>query len=381
MARKSLSKAALSETQVNLSESNFHEGWKREESLHSLASTCIPSDIIDEPTILDTNSLAESSRIHDEPIFEEEIVGLRSRIDDLQMRELELQLQFNRYCDLREQQFVLVELRNIFSLETAHAEFLDREISSMEAEITRLDNLGIQYLKILEHLEHWKSENCLLQRKLKKLLKKMKAQSRIIKEQSLRIEAREAEILRNHDALETRISVTKKLEEEIRELHTVLDQMQVEKNELLEKLDLAERSSASKVEAENICKEEYNQLINELEQLQKERTAEVKELIYLRWSNTCLKHELMRNHQQQQRQRHNQEGNSLELDFEGSGRIIHYDSEHETDDCLVEHNVPCFGAAHSDHDYSKRKKLLQRLRRWVEGGDKAKGKLAEKEKH
>ncbi|KAF7804366.1 protein CHUP1, chloroplastic-like [Senna tora] len=261
--------------------------------------------------------------------LEQEIIGLRSRIEGLQMKELALRLQFDRYCDMKEKESLLMEIRNLLSLETARVEFLDKEVSSMEAQNKKLESFLAQYLRIIGQLEDWKSEN--------------------------------------------RIDVINELEDEMRELHRVLEELQEEKNELVKKLDAAEKSYASKIEAGDVSKEEYKQVVNEVEQLKKERGDEVKELIYLRWNNACLRHELMRQHEQQKNEH-------IEVECEGSGGVIHYD---ELDHSPLEHehhNMVCFGAAHthSDGAYSKRKKLIKKLKRWVEGSEKARVKPEEK---
>ncbi|KAI4300389.1 hypothetical protein L6164_033774 [Bauhinia variegata] len=370
MARKTLSKASSSsETPPNSPEINSQEGLQCEESFHILSSMAD----IEEPNPMDSSMvLAGSSTTHVNPCFEQELANLRSRIENLRMKELALSLQFDRYCDLKDQESLLLEMRNVLSLENARVEFLDREISTMEAENKRLEKFMVQYLRAIEQIEHWKSETGLLQRKLKKLVRKSKAKSRLIKEQTLKIEAEQAEILRTHDALQTRTIVITKLEDEIRELQRVLDQLQNEKNELLKKVDAAEKANASKIEAGDIGKEDYNQILNDLEKLKNERADYVKELIYLRWTNACLRHELMRHHEQQQQQQQNLERDDIELELEGSAGIIHYDSEHELGDShLEEHNiVQCFGVAHSDPASSRRKNLFKRLKRWVEGGEK-----------
>ncbi|CAB4284237.1 unnamed protein product [Prunus armeniaca] len=121
-------------------------------------------------------------------------------------------MQSIRYCDLKEKEYVVVELRNMLLLEMAHVEFLNREVSSIEAESQMLENLVVEYLGVLEQLEYWKSENGFLQRKVKKLLRKGRWQSQTIREQDLKLEAREAEVLRIYDALETRTKVIKKLD-------------------------------------------------------------------------------------------------------------------------------------------------------------------------
>lgn len=124
------------------------------------------------------------------------------------------------------------------------------------------------------------------------------------------------------------------------------------------------------IEAGDVSREDYKQVLDELEQIKKERADEVKELIYLRWTNACLRHELTRNHEQQQ----NQGEEHIELEFGGSDGVIHYDSEHELhDNSLLEHhnNVPSFDAAHHNSSAcSKRRKFIRRLKRWVEGSEK-----------
>ncbi|KAJ1378323.1 hypothetical protein SESBI_47952 [Sesbania bispinosa] len=364
IAKKKLSKAfPLSE---NSTEINSHKEPKHEESCHSLVSM---EDEGHSTTTVDANVLADNSVIHDSPCLEQEIIGLRNRIEGMKMRELALRLQFDQYCDLKEQESLLGEIKNILSLETARVDFLDREISSMETENKRLENFVVQYVRVMEQIEYWKSENRMLRRKLQKLKRKSKAQTRLAEEQALKIKAEEAEILRNCDALETKINAIGKLEDKLRELQRVLDQLQDEKNELVKKLDTAEKSYASKIEAEYVSREDYKQVLDELEKVKKERADEAKELIYLRWTNACLRHDLTRHHEQQQ----NQDRNHAELE---SDEVIHYDSEHELHNSLLENpSVPSSEEHHSAHQYhmdspcSKRTKLLERLKKWVEGSE------------
>ncbi|KAK4281583.1 hypothetical protein QN277_013056 [Acacia crassicarpa] len=366
LSKKSLSKAFSS------SETDSPQGITRGESYHSLASM---EDEV--PTPKDTRVLPGTSVLHDNPCFEQEINGLRSRVEDLQLRELVLRLQFDHFCDLKEQESLLVETRNLLSLESARVDFYDREISSMEAVNKRLETFAVQYLDIIEQLEQWKSENRLLRRKVKKLARKSEAQSRLIHEQTLIIKAQETEIIRTRDALRTKINVINKSEDEINEMQRILYELQDKKNEFLMKLETAEESSASKINiAENPKEEEYEQLRKELEQQKKERAGEVKELIYLRWSNACLRHELIRAHEQRQQDRR-QEGDHVEVGLEESGGMIQYESEQE----LEESPLPGNDAAHSDGaggGCSKRRKLIKRLKRWVEGSEKAKLKAEEK---
>ncbi|XP_054811359.1 protein CHUP1, chloroplastic [Prosopis cineraria] len=381
LSKKSPSKVFSSpETRVNSSENDSQQGIIREESFHSLASM---EDEV--PTPEDTRVLPGSSVLHDNPCFEQEINGLRSRIEDLQLRELVLRLQFDHFCDLKEQESLLMEIKNLLSLESARVDFYDREISSMEAENKRLEAFVAQYLDIIEQLERWKSENRLLRRKVKKLLRKSEAQSRLIHEQTMIIKAKETERIRIGDALRTKINVINKSVDEINGMQRILHELQKEKKELLMKLETAKESSASKNEAENPSEKEYTHLLKELEQQKKGRAGEVKELIYLRWNNACLRHELIRLHEQRHQDRR-QMGDHVELEFEGNGQMIQYESEQELEESPLEHQVaPGNGAARSDDGAgggcSRRRKLIKRLKRWVEGSEKAKLKAEEKGRH
>lgn len=127
------------------------------------------------------------------------------------------------------------------------------------------------------------------------------------------------------------------------------------------------------IEAEGVGMEDYNRLVSELEKLQKDRAAETTELIYLRWSNACLRHELMRSHGQQQLQIEDKK-KYLELELEEPCReIAGCDQEQQ-------HEEPCLGVAGSSKTFSKRKKLLKKLKKWVEGGEMMASNMDEKGK-
>ncbi|KAK7245016.1 hypothetical protein RIF29_39846 [Crotalaria pallida] len=356
MAKKSISKASYSLPDATNSSNQSEESFDSVASIEDVYANVVP----------------DSSVIEDTPCLEQEIACLRSRFEGMKMRELALRFQFDQYSILKDQESMLKDMNNMLALETARIEFLDKEISTMERENKRLENFLVHYIKLNEQIEYWKSGNRMLQRKFQRLLRKSKAQSRLAKEQALKIKAEEAEVLRSQDALQIKNDIIDKLEGEIRGLQRVLDQLQDEKNELLNKLDIAEKSHASKIETGNVSKEDYKKVIDELEQNKKERADEVKELIFLRWTNACLKHELIRNREQHQ----NQDREHMELEFGGSDGVIHYDSEHElhNDSPLEHHNVVhSFDDAHNHRNSSacsKRRKLLRRIKRWVEGSEK-----------
>lgn len=96
--------------------------------------------------------------------------------------------------------------------------------------------------------------------------------------------------------------------------------------------------------------EDFNKVVKELEKIRKEQAEEAKEIAFLKWSNACMRHELMRQHEQQ-REEH-VKNKSPQLVLELGLEITSYDSESEH--------------MGSEHKGSRRQRLLQRLRRLVE---------------
>ncbi|KAM7531661.1 hypothetical protein LguiB_035071 [Lonicera macranthoides] len=313
--------------------------------------------------------------------IDEEMVSLRNRIQDLQEKELKIEKHFLRYHNMKERELELMEFKNNLVLEMARIEFLGREISSIEEENKRFDEMVAEYLQVLVELEISRCENGLLRRKAKKFVKRAREFDGVIWKQGLQIEANEAEISRNHKELERKASTIKGLEGEIMELQTVIGKLQEEKNELVNKLEMTEKSALLKAETEEMIMEDYGHLLNELEQLQKDRSVEVKELIYLRWCNACLRHELTRRNQEQEEKNLEGKINPLELESGGNGETGVFGLELELNGDALGHSPSCLGLTSGDHARPRRQNLVEKFKRWVEGKRKMKGKLDEKEKH
>ncbi|KAG4996281.1 hypothetical protein AAZX31_10G060000 [Glycine max] len=356
-----------------------HQGTKHEESfLHNLSSIKYEESSF---SPMNSSVLSGSLVIHDHNncCLEQEITSLRSQIEGLQMRELALRLQFELYCEMKEQESLLLDVKNMLSLENDRAEFLSKEISSIETETKRLESFVVQYMSVVEEHQYWKSQNRVLQKRVQRLLRDSKAKSRLIKCQALKIKEKEEEILRNHDALQTRVCVINKLEGEIMELQRILEQLEDEKDEVVKKLETAEAYASKldkekmhrkplkyylEVESRDVSKEDYTKVLSELEEIKKDRATEIEELIHLRRVNACLREELMRHYEEQ----HEQDRDHEEVEFEGGLGVVKYESEHELHHSLLEHQNG--SSAHGDHAASKRRKLLKRLKRWVEGSEK-----------
>ncbi|XP_057512352.1 protein CHUP1, chloroplastic [Actinidia eriantha] len=342
-------------TQVNRLTTCPHEEPRDEESFYSLDSVFSPSMEDEKQHIL--------TGTHFDFDAEEENLGLKRRIQELQEGWWQLETRFFHYCKMKEQEKVLMELQNNMLLELARVEFLEREFYSLEANNLRFEALVVEYLKMLEQLGFARRENGLLHKKVKKLSRNQIGLFRVVREQNMEIEARKEETLRNHRDLETKGNDVKAFEDEIRKLQNVIHQLQQEKMEILhDKLEMAENSASSKIGAEEIQVDDYNKLGIELEKLQKDREAEVKELIFLRWSNACLRHELLRKNQEQQEQTQEKCSTDLELESGEIGELGHFGSENDLD---------CSGVTGGAQAHSKKPKLIQKIKRWVEGSEKA----------
>lgn len=121
------------------------------------------------------------------------------------------------------------------------------------------------------------------------------------------------------------------------------------------------------VEGEEVSIEDYNRVTRELLQLQKH---EASERIYLRWSNACLKHELMRR---------SQEEHTAGTSF---GGIEELRLDNELDQRAVGQGGSYIGLTTRDHARSRRRKLIAKFKKWVEGSEKTKqSRLEVKERH
>lgn len=237
---------ARKDDKVSSLKTDSYEKFIDEESCHSLNSTSSSFDE-DEKIITSTHFMKSKGASEFQYMlqYEQEILNPRFQIEELQKRELETKMQFVRYHDLKEQESLLMELRNMFLLEKSYVELLEREVSSVESESKRLENLVVRYLDVLDQLQSWKSESGLLKRKVKKLVRKTKVLSDIIREQNLKIGSADAELLRNCYVMEEKSNAIQKLENELKELRSVVDQLQEQNSELLNKLQEADQSASS----------------------------------------------------------------------------------------------------------------------------------------
>lgn len=123
------------------------------------------------------------------------------------------------------------------------------------------------------------------------------------------------------------------------------------------------------IEEESMMLEDYNRLVIKFEQLQRDRAAEANEIIYLRWCNACLRHELMRKNHQQEDKEEEKTNQHQQPNFEGSEKEV---SEHEFESYTSDREDSKLGCINCGN--SKRPRLIEKFKKWVERRDKVKRK-------
>ncbi|CAN6832324.1 unnamed protein product [Brassica oleracea] len=296
----------------------------------------------------------EETEIRRDHQQQQEILGLRSRLEEVQRKEYEMELRFERYCNMKEQEVMLMEHKSMLSLEKTQLDFLRRELSGMEEEYKRGQDLVIVFLKLVGEIQELRSENWFLEGRAKKLRRRGKQLYRVLKEKSMRSTSVEKELLKCLDELEMKNSVVKELEGEVKDLKARVDVLQEEKEEV------------SLKSSEMVNVEDYKKVLEEYEDLKKDHANGVSEVINLRWSNACLRHKVMRN-----------ETNYEEVTFSPNRNLQEYLEMEEQADALAltvvadhEHHEETNHNDDHHHETSRRKRLMKKLKRWVEGNEK-----------
>ncbi|KAL0720961.1 hypothetical protein Bca4012_035560 [Brassica carinata] len=296
---------------------------------------------------------------------QQEILGLRSRLEELQRKEHEMELRFERYCNMREQEVMLMEHKAMLSLEKTQLGFLRRELSAMEEEHKRSQDLVIVFLNLVGEIQELRSGNWFLEEQAKKLRKRGKRLYRVVNEKSRKSIPVEKELLKCLDELEMKNSVVKELEGEVEDLKARVGVLQEEKEEVPMK------------SSDMVSVEDYRRVLTEYEDLKKDYANGVKEVINLRWSNACLRHKVMTNDTNYEEvtfspNRNLQEYLEMEEQADALALTVVADHEHHEEN---NHHGDEENNHHDDdhehhHETSRRKRLMKKLKRWVEGNEK-----------
>lgn len=258
----------------------------------------------------DKSAKAERQRAYDEEMANNavELERLRNLVKELEEREVRLEGELLEYYGLKEQESDIMELQRQLKIKTVEIDMLKVNINSLQAERKKLEEeieIGISARKELELARKKIKE---LQRQIQLEANQTKGQLLLLKQQVTGLQSKEEEAYKKDSEVEKKLKAVKQLEADVGELKRKNIELLHDKRDLLIKLDAAEAKAAvlsEMTETEMVAKvrEEVNELKHANEDLQKQveglqmnRFSEVEELVYLRWVNACLRHEL-RNYQ------------------------------------------------------------------------------------
>lgn len=237
-----------------------------------------------------------------------ELERLRNLVKELEDREVKLEGELLEYYGLKEQETDIADLQKQMKMKTAEIDMLNITISSLQTERKKLQEEVGKGNAAKKELEIARNKIKELQKQFQLDANQTKGQLILLKEQVTNLHTKEEEISKKDAEMEKNLKALRELEVEVVELRRKNKELQLEKRELVVKLDAAEARAAKfsdLTESEMISKarEDINNLrhanedlTKQVEGLQMNRFSEVEELVYLRWVNACLRYEL-RNYQ------------------------------------------------------------------------------------
>lgn len=198
----------------------------------------LPSDKFDE---------AEKNKVYEAEMADNvrELERLRNLVMELQEREVKLEGELLEYYGLKEQEYDIVELQRQLKIKIVEVDMLNITINSLQAERKKLQEEIAQGSNIRKELEVARSKIKELQRQIQLDANQTKSQLLLLKQQVYGLQAKEEEAIKKDVELEKKLKSVKDLEVEAVELKRKNKELQIEKRELVVKLDAAESKITS----------------------------------------------------------------------------------------------------------------------------------------
>ncbi|KAI3463293.1 hypothetical protein Pfo_019956 [Paulownia fortunei] len=240
---------------------------------------------------------------HDE--HEREIRRLQIEVKILEERERKLEIQLLEYCGIKEQETAVMELRNQLRLNNMETKLYNLKIESLLSHNRRLDAQVADYANVVTELEAAKAKIKLLRKKLKCEAEQNREQILTLQDRVMKLQDQEKKAVEIDQDVEMKLRERKELKEELEEMKKSNQGLKQENSDLAQKLEYVQMLATTALDNEEVLelKEESrllqqrnDDLTKEIEQLQADRCTDIEELVYLRWINACLRHEL-RNYQ------------------------------------------------------------------------------------
>lgn len=267
---------------------------------------CSPtSDVMGAVSLLvrETESVEPKRTDEDTRVMEQEIMGLRNMVQELQDRERNLEAQLLEYYGLKEQDAIVRELQNRLKVSMMETQLFTLKIESLQAENRRLEAQVSDYSKVIAELESARTKINQLQRKMRFDGEQAKEQLSALHQRVTALHDQEHRAATNDTDSQKTLQRLKDLDDELMDIRRENSRLQSENSELASKLESSmlmysalESTKAQVMEEANHLREANEDLEQKIERIQTDRCTEIEELVYLRWVNACLRYEL-RNYQ------------------------------------------------------------------------------------
>ncbi|KAK8976854.1 hypothetical protein V6N11_047621 [Hibiscus sabdariffa] len=302
---------------------------------------------------------------------EQEIEHLRNAVRVLREKVQNLEVQLLEYYGLKEQETAVSELQNRLKINNMEAKLFRLKIESLQSEKQRLEGQVADHAKAVAELESARSKIKVLEEKLRHEAELNKEQILNLQKRVARLQEQELEAPKNNPDIESKLKRLKVLECEVEELRESNTRLQIENSELARKLestqipanpDLEDTKRKAIDETNNRLRQENEELTKQIEQLQSNRCADVEELVYLRWINSCLRPKSEVTAKRLIQYAHTEGMDSMDFDFD-QWSSSQASETRELDDSSVENS----SATKSTN--SGKKKFLKNLRRLIRRKD------------
>ncbi|CAL9104919.1 unnamed protein product [Musa textilis] len=234
--------------------------------------------------------------IEQDSATEQEIESLRRLVCSLQENERSLELQLLEYYGMQEQAAAVRDLERQLQMSSTEAKLYSLRIESLQSDNQRLEAQLADLPRVMNELESARST-------IRLLKKKSRSDAEQAAERTTSLRQRISQLQRqNNEETEGKLKRLAELEDEAAQLKLVNSSLTEQNSDLTRKLESAQTSASSAREAEelqadasekaNFLKVANEKLVKDIEQLKTEKSADVEELVYLRWVNACLRYEL-----------------------------------------------------------------------------------------
>lgn len=174
-----------------------------------------------------------------------ELERLRNLVKELEEREVKLEGELLEYYGLKEQESDVLELQKQLKIKAVEIDMLNITVNTLQAEKKRLQEEVSKSGDVRKELEMARNKIKEMQRQIQLEANQTKGQLLLLKQQVSGLQAKEQEAFKRDAEIEKKLKLLKELEVEVMELKRKNKELQIEKRELVMKLDAAQAKVTS----------------------------------------------------------------------------------------------------------------------------------------